>query len=112
MTSIGELDGRNTKRIGEVARMLNKAEIETTVITDPMAYIWASSCSTVRSIRSPQLPGCAADEMYRTPEVNALQDRIIDEILMVIERKGIRISEPDPRRKIKEHCRCVTTGHR
>src|SRR3990170_412698 len=24
---------------------------------------------------------------------------------MVIERKGIRIAEPDPRKKIKDHCR-------
>src|SRR5260370_11205544 len=40
MTSIGELDGRNSKRIAKVARMLNKAEIETTIIPDPMAYIW------------------------------------------------------------------------
>src|SRR5512145_60207 len=34
VTSIGELDGRTTVRIEEVARMLNKAGIETVVIAD------------------------------------------------------------------------------
>ncbi|MGH8865495.1 MAG: ketopantoate reductase family protein, partial [Burkholderiales bacterium] len=105
MTSIGELDGCNTKRIGEVARMLNKAEIETTVIPDPMAYIWGKFVLNCAINPLTAVTGLRSGEMYRTPEVNALQDRIIDEILMVIERKGIRISEPDPRRKIKEHCR-------
>ncbi len=105
MTSIGELDGRNTKRIAEVARMLNKAEIETTVIPDPMVYIWGKFVLNCAINPLTAVTGLRSGEMYRTPEVNALQDRIIDEILMVVERKGIRISEPDPRRKIKEHCR-------
>src|SRR5436190_23350207 len=105
MTSIGELDGRNTKRIGEVARMLNKAEIETTVIADPMAYIRGKFVLNCAINPLTAVTGLRSGEIYRTPEVNALQDRIIDEILMVVERKGIRISEPDPRKKIKEHCR-------
>jgi 2-dehydropantoate 2-reductase len=105
MTSIGELDGRNTKRIAEVARMLNKAEIETTVIPDPMAYIWGKFVLNCAINPLTAVTGLRGGEMYRTPEVDALQDCIIDEILMVVERKGIRISESDPRKKIKEHCR-------
>src|SRR5882762_1755459 len=105
MTSIGELDGRNTRRIGEVARMLNDAEIETTVIADPMAYIWGKFVLNCAINPLTAVTGLRGGEIYRTPGVNALQDRIIDEILMVVEHKGIRISEPDPRKKIKEHCR-------
>ena len=37
--------------------------------------------------------------------MNALQDRVIDEILAVIERKGVKLAESDPRKKIKSHCR-------
>lgn len=105
MTSIGELDGRNTKRIADVARMLSSAEIETTVIPDPMAHIWGKFVLNCAVNPLTAVTGLRSGEIYRTPEVNALQDRIIDEILMVVERKGVRISEADPRKKIKEHCR-------
>ena len=105
MTSIGELDGRSTKRIAEVAQMLNKADIETSVIPDPMAYIWGKFVLNCAINPLTAVTGLRSGEIYRTPEVDALQDRIIDEILMVVERKGVRISEPDPRKKIKEHCR-------
>ena len=49
--------------------------------------------------------GLRTGEIYRTPEVNALQDHIIDEILAVVERKGIRLADPDSRKAIKELCR-------
>jgi len=105
LTSIGELDGRNSKRIGEVARMLNKAEIETAVVADPMACIWSKFVHNCAINPLAAVTGLRSGEIYRTPEVDALQDRIIDEILRVVERKGVRLPEPDPRKKIKEHCR-------
>jgi len=40
VTSIGELDGRVSARIEEVARMLNQAQIETRIVSDPMSEIW------------------------------------------------------------------------
>lgn len=105
MTSIGELDGRDTARIRTVARMLNEAGIETEVVPDPMAFVWGKfvlNCginvlTAVTQLRS--------GDMFRVPEMNALQERVIDEILMVVERKGVKLSEDDPRRKIREHCR-------
>src|SRR5262245_55333622 len=36
VTSVGELDGRATPRLEEVARMLNQAGIETRIVPDPM----------------------------------------------------------------------------
>jgi 2-dehydropantoate 2-reductase len=105
VTSIGELDGSTTPRIQEVARMLNAAGIETQVIADPMAHIWSKFVLNCAINSLTAVTGLRSGEMYRTPEVNALQDRVIDEILAVVERKGIRLAEPDPRKKIKEHCR-------
>jgi 2-dehydropantoate 2-reductase len=105
LTSIGELDGRTTERIQAVAAMLNKAEIETAVILDPMAHIWGKFVLNCAINSLTAVTGLRSGEIYRTPEVNALQDRIIDEILMVVERKGMKLPEADPRKKIKEHCR-------
>ena len=85
--------------------MLNKAGIETVVIVDPMAHIWSKFVLNCAINPLTAITGLRSGEMYRTPEVNALQDRVIDEILMVVERKGVRLAEPDPRKKIKDHCR-------
>lgn len=105
MTSIGELDGRTTARVHEVAGMLNKAGIETTVVPNPMAYIWSKFILNCAINSLTAITGLRSGEMYRTPEVNALQDRVIDEILAVVERKGVELAEPNPRKKIKDHCR-------
>src|SRR5690242_4602551 len=105
LTSIGELDGRVTPRIQEVARMLNQAGIETKIVADPMSEIWTKFVLNCAINSLTAVTGLRSGEMYRTPEVNALQDRILDEILAVVERKGIKLAEPDMRKKIKAHCR-------
>jgi len=105
MTSIGELDGRDTPRIREVARMLNLAGIETEIVNDPMSYIWSKFVLNCGINALTAVTGLRSGEMARTPEVDALQDRVIDEILLVVEAKGVTLAEPDPRKKIKDHCR-------
>jgi 2-dehydropantoate 2-reductase len=105
MTSIGELDGRDTARVQQVAEMLNKAEIPTEIIPDPMNWIWGKFVLNCGINALTAITGLRSGEIYRTPEVSALQDRLIDEIMAVVERKNLKLPEQDPRRKIKEHCR-------
>lgn len=105
LTSIGELDGRDTARIREVARLLNAAGIETEIVADPIGYIWSKFVLNCGINALTAATGLRSGEMYRTPEVSALQDRVIDEILAVVARKGIRLVDADPRGKIKHHCR-------
>jgi 2-dehydropantoate 2-reductase len=105
VTSIGELDGRTTPRLEEVARMLNQAGIETRIVPDPMAEIWTKFVLNCSINCLAAVTGLRSGEMYRTPEVSALQDRMLDEIFAVVERKGIRLTEPNMRKKIKDHCR-------
>jgi len=105
MTSIGELDGRHSERIQTVAKMLNEAGIETTVVDNPMSWIWSKFVHNCAANALAAITGLRGGEMFRTPEVSALQDRLLDEILAVVERKGIALVDPDPRRKIKAHAR-------
>jgi len=105
MTSIGELDGRDTPRVRQVAEMLNKAEIPTEIIPDPMNWIWGKFVLNCGVNALAAITGLRGGEIYRTPEVGALQDRVIDEIMAVVERKNVKLPEKDPRRKIKDHCR-------
>lgn len=105
MTSIGELDGADTARIRAMHRMLNDAGIETEIVADPIAYIWSkfvlncgiNALTAVTQLRS--------GDMFRVPEMNALQERVIDEILGVVAKKGIRLADADPRHTIRSHCR-------
>ena len=105
MTSIGELDGRDTQRLKQVAEMLNKAGIPTEIIPDPMNWIWAKFVLNCGINALTAITGLRSGEIYRTPEVNVLQDRVIDEIMAVVERKKLKLPEKDPRKKIKDHCR-------
>jgi 2-dehydropantoate 2-reductase len=105
MTSIGELDGRDTARIKLVAEMLNKAEIPTEIVPDPMNWIWGKFVLNCGTNALAAITGLRGGEIYRTPEVSALQDRVIDEIMAVVERKKLTLPEKDPRKKIKDHCR-------
>jgi 2-dehydropantoate 2-reductase len=105
MTSIGELDGRDTQRVKQVAEMLNKAEIPTEIIPDPMNWIWGKFVLNCGVNALTAITGLRSGEMVRTPEVSALQDRVIDEIMAVVERKNLKLPEMDARKKIKDHCR-------
>jgi 2-dehydropantoate 2-reductase len=105
MTSIGELDGRDTPRIRQVADILNQAEIPTEIVADPLSHIWSKFVHNCAVNALAATTGLRSGEVYRTPEVSALQDRVIDEILLVVERKGVKLAEKDPRKKIKEHSR-------
>ena len=105
MTSIGELDGRDTSRTRLVAEMLNKAEIPTEVIADPMNWIWGKFVLNCGVNALAAITGLRGGEIYRTTEVSALQDRVIDEIMAVVARKGVVLPEKDARKKIKDHCR-------
>ena len=105
MTSIGELDGRDTERVKQVADMLNKAEIPTEIIPDPMNWIWGKFVLNCGVNALTAITGLRSGEIFRTPEVSALQDRVIDEIMAVVQRKNVLLPEKDPRKKIKDHCR-------
>jgi 2-dehydropantoate 2-reductase len=70
-----------------------------------MAVIWekfALNCS-INALAA--TTGLRAGEMARLPELDALQDRIITEVMAVTQAKGIRLPTPDLPAKIKAQCR-------
>ena len=105
MTSIGELDGRDTARIRKVAEMLNRAEIPTEIVPDPMAHVRGKFVHNCAVNALAAISGLRSGEMWRTPEMNALQEKVIDEILAVVEARGWKLAESDPRKKIRDHTR-------
>lgn len=105
MTSIGELDGKDSERIRKVAEMFNKAEIPTEIVADPMSQIWGKFAHNCAVNALAAVSGLRTGEVFRVPEMNALQEHVIDEILAVVKAKGWKLPEKDPRKKIREHSR-------
>jgi 2-dehydropantoate 2-reductase len=104
VTSIGEFDGTRSARIQQLAELLDQAQIETKVVDDPMAEIWAKFVHNCSTNALAAVSGLRGGEIVRTPEMSALQDRVMEEIMAVVRAKGIRLPDPDPRAKIKQHC--------
>jgi len=104
MTTIGELDGRNTKRIETLRDALAAAGFEARVHPDILSVIWtkfALNC-TINALCA--TTGLRLGEIARLPAMDRFQDRIIDEVLAVTKAKGMKLDYPDFRGHIKEHC--------
>jgi 2-dehydropantoate 2-reductase len=105
MTSLGELDGRDSARAREVVELFNRAEIPAEIVTDPMAWVWSKFVHNCSVNALAAISGLRGGEIYRNPAMSALQDRVMEEIMAVVMKKGIKLPDADPRKKIKEHCR-------
>jgi 2-dehydropantoate 2-reductase len=103
MTTIGELDGSRSARILAAAGMLNKSGIETEVVDDPMSYVYGKFVLNCGVNAIAAVTGLRSGEVYRTPELRALQSSMMDEVLQVVAAKGWKLSESDPRGKILHH---------
>jgi 2-dehydropantoate 2-reductase len=104
-TSLGETDGRETERARALAAALNEAGLETKIASDIMATIWTKFALNCAINAICATTGLRLGEVARLPELDAFQDRVLDEILAVAAGRGIRLTDPDLRATVKEHCR-------
>ena len=104
-TSIGELDGRRTDRLQRVAAALERAGFEVHVKDDVNAQIWTKFIlnSAINALCA--TTGLRLGEVARLPEMDALQDRVLDEAFALVRAKGLPISEADVRSTVKRQCR-------
>ena len=104
-TSIGELDGRRTNRLQRVAGALERAGFEVEVKDDINARIWTKFIinSAINALCA--TTGLRLGEVGRLEEMDALQDRILDEAFALVRAKEIPIAEADVRAGIKRSCR-------
>jgi 2-dehydropantoate 2-reductase len=104
-TSIGETDGVTRPRTALLSQTLQAAGLETEVAPDIMAVIWEKFALNCCINALAATTGLRAGEIARLPELNALQDRIIAEVMAVTQAKGIRLPTSDLGAKIKAQCR-------
>ena len=104
-TSAGELDGRRTDRLERVVGALERAGFEVEVKDDVNARIWTKFIinSAINALCA--TTGLRLGEVARLPEMDALQDRVLDEAFALVRAKEIPIPEADVRAAIKRNCR-------
>jgi 2-dehydropantoate 2-reductase len=104
VTSAGELDGKATARLDAIVRALNQAGLETKAHTNIMGQVWTKfvlNCAINPLCATTQL---RLGEIVRLPELSALQDRVLEELLAVVKAKKIELTDPDIHQSIKKHC--------
>ena len=100
-TSIGEIDGGESERVQTLAVMLSDAGLPTVIVSDVMAKIWQKFILNCAFNALCATTGLRTGEMMHVPEMNALQDRILQEAMAVTEAKNIKLPDPEAVTKIK-----------
>lgn len=99
-TSVGELDGRMTDRVAQIAQMFRKAGIETEVSASIHDLIWTKLFVNIGMNALTALTGFKNGQLLDYPETLGLMEALVSEAVEVAKRKGIRI-EGNPIEKVK-----------
>ena len=103
-TTIGETGATTSARAEALAQALSVAGLPTDVTENIIGKIWTKLMINVAINALCATTGLRLGELARLPELDRLQDRVVDEALAVVAAKGIRLTDPDPRGTIKTHC--------
>ena len=104
-TWIGELDGKRTPRLEALTRAFAAAGLEPALVDNVMAHVWAKFVHNCAINPIAAVSGLRVGEIARNPAADALQSKVIEEILAVIAAKGVRLPDGDPTATIKAFCK-------
>jgi 2-dehydropantoate 2-reductase len=99
-TFIGELDHRMTERIKEVARMFQKAELETEISADIQRLVWEKLLINIGINALAAVTRLKNGQLLDHPETLRLMDLMVAEAVEVARRKGISLAG-NPLEKVK-----------
>jgi 2-dehydropantoate 2-reductase len=102
-TVLGEATGILSERAKSLAALLTAAGFPTTAAANIMGHVWSKFVLNCALNPLAAISGLRSGEIARTPAMSALLDAITDEILAVVNAKGIAIPGPDPHRIIRDH---------
>ncbi|MBM3490989.1 MAG: 2-dehydropantoate 2-reductase [Alphaproteobacteria bacterium] len=104
-TWLGELDGKTSPRIAQLAAMFAKAGFKPEVVGDIVGDIWDKFVHNSAINALSALTGLRVGELSWSPEMDRLQSHVMDEIMAVLGAKGIALPHGDPRPAIKAFCK-------
>jgi 2-dehydropantoate 2-reductase len=99
-TYIGELDGKMTDRVTQIAQVFNKAGVETEVSSNIHRVVWNKLFINVGLNAVAALTGLKNGQLLDYPETLRLLEALVSEAVEVAGKKGIPI-EGNPLEKVK-----------
>lgn len=102
-TTIGELDGRSSERIAAIADLFTRAGLPVTVSDNVLGHIWMKFVLNAAINPVCAITGLRPGEIVRTAPARLLLERVLDEILAVIDAKGITLPSDDARSEVLDH---------
>jgi len=103
-TSLGETTGSDSPRVQAMLDALRTAGFEAEHEPNVMGLIWQKFVVNCATNAIAATTGLRGGEIARLPELDAFQDRVLEEIMAVTRAKDIRLPHPDIAAKVKENC--------
>jgi 2-dehydropantoate 2-reductase len=103
-TSVGELHGSDSQRVQAMLDALRGAGFEVEHEPNVMGLIWQKFVVNCATNAIAATTGLRGGEIVRLPELDAFQDRVLEEIMAVTRAKDIRLPNPDIAAKVKANC--------
>jgi 2-dehydropantoate 2-reductase len=103
-TSVGELHGSDSPRVEAMLDALRGAGFEAEHEPNVMGLIWQKFVVNCATNAIAATTGLRGGEIVRLPELDAFQDRVLEEIMAVTRAKDIRLPHPDIAAKVKANC--------
>jgi 2-dehydropantoate 2-reductase len=100
----GELHGADSPRVRAMLEALRGAGFEVEHEPNVMGLIWQKFIVNCATNAIAATTGLRGGEIVRLPELDAFQDRVLDEIMAVTRAKRIRLPNPDIAAKVKANC--------
>jgi 2-dehydropantoate 2-reductase len=96
-TYIGELDGRITERVNEIARQFNQAGLETIISTNIVGIMWDKLLVNVATGALCGITRLPYGGLYKMPELRECALEAVSEGMAVAKAGGVKLSTKDPR---------------
>jgi 2-dehydropantoate 2-reductase len=107
ITSVGETDGARggaSDRVQAMVEALRGAGFEAEHEPNVMGLIWQKFVVNCAVNAIAATTGLRGGEIVRLPELDAFQDRVLEEVMAVTRAKQIRLPNPEIAAKIKAQC--------
>jgi 2-dehydropantoate 2-reductase len=97
-TYIGELDGRITERVNEIARQFNQAGLETIISTNIVGIMWDKLLINVATGALSGITRLPYGELYQVKEVMDCAVEAVSEAIAVATAMGVKLTITDPKK--------------
>ena len=103
-TWIGELDGRVSERAKSIAEKFIAVGLPFEVVKNVKGVVWSKFVHNCAINPVAAVTGLRSGEIARNAAAAKMLDRVLDEVLAVVEAEGVRLPEADPKTHVHDHC--------